>query len=102
MTKSKNMAKCALCNDKIVSKHRHDWVSCKCGEIFIDGGNDYWRAGAKDFRNLLRYKNRKWVPSLVEEPKTNELTKITPYTPIFSWIKWVDIIGRIIKSKRRK
>lgn len=72
MTKPKNMAKCALCNDKIVSKHRHDWVSCKCGEIFIDGGNDYWRAGAKDFKNLLRYKKGKWVPSIVEEPVVSE------------------------------
>jgi hypothetical protein len=68
MTKPKNMAKCALCGDKIVSKHRYDWVECSCGEIFIDGGNDYWRAGARDFRNLLRYKKGKWVASEISSP----------------------------------
>jgi hypothetical protein len=27
------------------SKHRHDFVRCKCGESFLDGGDDYFRAG---------------------------------------------------------
>lgn len=61
MTKPINRAKCKLCGDIIVSKHRHHFVFCKCGEIFIDGGNSYWRCGAKNFKNLLRFKNRKWV-----------------------------------------
>ena len=25
------------------SKHRHDFVRCKCGESFLDGGDTYWR-----------------------------------------------------------
>jgi len=82
MTQKKNMAKCALCSDKIISKHRHDWVSCKCGEIFIDGGNDYWRAGAKDFRNLLRYKKGKWVPSIISQPESPIIQKL-PFTDFF-------------------
>jgi len=27
------------------SEHRHDFVRCKCGESFLDGGDDYFRAG---------------------------------------------------------
>jgi hypothetical protein len=27
------------------SKHRHDFVRCACGKSFLDGGNDYFRAG---------------------------------------------------------
>lgn len=50
----KNKAQCLLCKDIIESKHVHDFVSCKCGEIFVDGGNKYWRAGAKSFDNFLR------------------------------------------------
>jgi hypothetical protein len=63
MSKRLNRAKCRLCQDVIVSKSRYDFVSCKCGEIFVDGGNDYWRRGAKNFNNLLTYngKTRKWV-----------------------------------------
>jgi len=50
-----NKAKCKLCGDIIESKHQHDFVRCKCGEIFVDGGNSYSRYGARDFKNFLRY-----------------------------------------------
>jgi len=49
----KNAAKCVLCEDIIDSKYRHDFVSCKCGEIFVDGGLDYQRAGANSFTNFI-------------------------------------------------
>lgn len=52
--KIKNKAMCLKCNDVIESTHRHGLVSCKCGEIFVDGGNDYWRCGAKDMKNFKR------------------------------------------------
>jgi len=45
--------KCKLCGDIIESKSRHDWVECNCGEIFVDGGLDYFRAGAKNFENFI-------------------------------------------------
>jgi len=48
-----NKAQCKLCKDIIESKYRHDFVSCKCGEIFVDGGRDYLRRGARNFDNLL-------------------------------------------------
>lgn len=41
----KNKAKCLKCGDIIESKHRHDFVKCKCGAIFLDGGLNYYRAG---------------------------------------------------------
>ena len=46
-----NKAKCRLCGDIIESKHRHDYVECKCGEISVDGGKDYLRRGFKDYYN---------------------------------------------------
>ena len=49
----KNSAECALCHDVIESKHRHDFVHCKCGEIFIDGGTSYVRCGANDLSNII-------------------------------------------------
>ena len=36
-----NKAKCKKCGDVIESKHRHDFVSCNCGAISVDGGKDY-------------------------------------------------------------
>ena len=49
----RNMAMCKLCGDIIESKHRHDFVRCMCGEIFVDGGKDYLRRGAKDMVNII-------------------------------------------------
>ena len=47
-----NKARCRLCGDVIESKHRHDWQSCSCGAIFVDGGREYLRRGAKKFEDL--------------------------------------------------
>lgn len=45
----RNIAKCKKCGDIIESKHRHDFVQCSCGAIFVDGGNDYIRRGGDQF-----------------------------------------------------
>jgi len=47
-----NKAKCRLCGDIVESKHRHDWQTCSCGAIFVDGGHEYLRRGAKNFEDL--------------------------------------------------
>ena len=38
-------AQCLDCEDILESKHRHDFVKCKCGNSFLDGGDDYFRGG---------------------------------------------------------
>jgi len=50
----KNKAKCKLCNEIIESFHKTDIVSCKCGEITIEGGTQSYLAYAKNFANFLR------------------------------------------------
>lgn len=49
----KNRAKCKLCKSEIESFHASDYVMCKCGEIFVDGGSAF-KCGAKDWDNFLR------------------------------------------------
>ena len=39
----KNKWKCLKCNDIVESKHRHDYVTCKCGKSSCDGGTSYIR-----------------------------------------------------------
>lgn len=54
----RNAARCVHCNDEIESKHRHDFRSCKCGTVFVDGGKSYLRRGFKkqtDFVDLSEY-----------------------------------------------
>ncbi len=65
----RNAAQCRRCLDEIESKYRHDWVSCKCGAIFVDGGKDYCRRGGnpEDFLDLTEVegaKERKGTNSL--------------------------------------
>ncbi len=48
-----NKCMCRLCGDVIESKHGHDFVRCKCGEIFTDGGKRYIRRGASDLNNII-------------------------------------------------
>ena len=50
---TRNRCQCRLCDDIIESRHRHDFVSCKCGEIFTDGGREYIRRGANDLGNII-------------------------------------------------
>jgi hypothetical protein len=53
-TQYKNKAKCLSCQDIIESQHRHDYISCFCGAISIDGGNEYWKQSGieEDFQRI--------------------------------------------------
>lgn len=48
----RNAAQCLSCNDIIVSTYRHDFVTCKCGKLSVDGGLEYIRR-VGDFENSL-------------------------------------------------
>lgn len=66
----KNRAKCKLCNEILESFHRYDYVSCKCGEISINGGNDTFECSAKNWGNFLRVddKGNEILVKIVENP----------------------------------
>lgn len=55
----KNAIKCNHCGDIIISTHRHDFVTCKCGCCSVDGGNDYLRRGfinsSDDFTDMSEF-----------------------------------------------
>lgn len=38
-----NRAKCGTCNEVIESTNRHDFVTCKCKSVSVDGGTWYLR-----------------------------------------------------------
>lgn len=56
-----NKCQCRLCGDIIESKERHDYVRCKCGEIFTDGGDDYLHRGAKNLKNIIDCNSEEFV-----------------------------------------
>ena len=62
-------AQCLDCLDIIESAHRHDFVKCKCGNSFLDGGDSYIRAGG---RIVILDREQKLHPLQQDE----ELTKL--------------------------
>ncbi|MFA5759792.1 MAG: hypothetical protein WC942_10620 [Clostridia bacterium] len=58
-----NKAQCLKCNSIIESTYRHDFKSCKCGNLFVDGGLDYMRRGCRrgdsSYKDLSKFKKRK-------------------------------------------
>ena len=50
-----NAATCNLCGERIRSKNRHDYVTCKCGNVSVDGGSWYAKRGFK--KNMKSFTN---------------------------------------------
>ena len=42
---TRTAVRCPTCGETIESGHRHDFVKCSCGAIYVDGGQDYARLG---------------------------------------------------------
>lgn len=65
---TRNAVRCLGCNDVIESKYRHDFRTCSCGGVHVDGGLDYtkrgWRPGA-EYEELAEYDDGKG-PILVQ------------------------------------
>ena len=58
-----------LCEEEIESVHRHDFVTCKCGNVSVDGGKDYLRRSEDPVKN---YDSRTWVDTSKCEPVGEE------------------------------
>lgn len=59
-----NSAKCLKCGDKIISKHRHDYITCSCGNVSVDGGLDYCRRSFKEMDT--------WIDTSIWEDDTSK------------------------------
>ena len=44
----RNAAQCLKCGEVIESRYRHDFVTCSCGALSVDGGRDYIRRVYED------------------------------------------------------
>lgn len=52
-----NAAVCKKCGDYIRSKNRHDFVTCKCGNVSVDGGSWYSKRSSETLHyiNVIEY-----------------------------------------------
>lgn len=62
-----NRARCKLCGDIIESTHRHDFVTCSCGNVSVDGGHDYirrgWMGDRATWENMNEVEKYHWSPA---------------------------------------
>ena len=49
----RNSAMCKRCGQNIESRGVHDFVTCRCGAISVDGGRQYLKRSAKDLSDLI-------------------------------------------------
>lgn len=47
-----NAARCLDCEELLYSQTRHDFKTCKCGNLLVDGGSAYIRRGFKDMSRI--------------------------------------------------
>ena len=47
-----NAARCLECDVLLYSRHRHDYRTCACGNLMVDGGADYIRRGFRDLSKI--------------------------------------------------
>ena len=45
-----NMAQCLKCKEVLTSKSTHDFVTCSCGNLSVDGGTSYLKRSFKDMK----------------------------------------------------
>ncbi|WP_435070949.1 DUF7695 domain-containing protein [Ohessyouella blattaphilus] len=54
-----NRFKCLTCGDIMESTSRHDFVTCACGNLSVDGGHDYFRICYRDgegsYKDMTEY-----------------------------------------------
>ena len=94
----RNRAKCKLCQDVLESFHRHDLVTCKCGEISIDGGMDYLNCSARDWKNFLRVDDNgnEIIPKIVDEP--NEKPETAEIPQKMTRKEQIDMLETMVKN----
>lgn len=47
-----NRIQCLNCKDIITSRYRHDYVSCKCRNVAVDGGYSYLKRTGEEYKEM--------------------------------------------------
>lgn len=94
----RNRAKCKLCGDIIESFHHYDFVTCKCGEISVDGGLDVAKCAARDWKNFLRVDDdgNEIIPKVVDTRESLDMESEEKVS--LSLEDKIDMLDRMVKT----
>lgn len=48
---------CKKCYTRLISRYRHDYVQCLCGDVSLDGGNDYCKIRGENYISAHCFSN---------------------------------------------
>ncbi len=69
-----NRIQCLNCGEILESKFRHDFQRCSCeNRTFTDGGNDYYRYGGMDMRQIAFLDDENNVVGYAVRPEDKEI-----------------------------
>ena len=96
----KNRAKCKLCESIIESFHQTDYVTCKCGEISVDGGEHHYRCAAKNWDNFLRVDDEDniIIPTIKEKDDVKLLDIEAKEVPKLGYEELLKMLEDMIKT----
>lgn len=94
MKLKRNRAKCLKCGEIIESTHRHDFVTCSCGNLSVDGGLDYTRRGYRDgedsYEDLNEYE-RETIEELFEGYEGEYESPLTELQKLYQAARNLDV-----------
>jgi hypothetical protein len=61
-----NSIKCNKCEDIIWSAHRHEYKTCSCGSVAVDGGTSYFRRMGDDYTDLSIVMTKECIDKCLE------------------------------------
>ena len=68
----KNCIECACEKKEIIcSASRHDYKSCSCGKVSVDGGLDYAKRSGEGYKEMAEWEDVSGVPESDELPDIN-------------------------------
>lgn len=75
-----NKAQCTICDDIIESICRHDFTTCSCGNLSVDGGLDYLKRSGNmnEFVELSEFSKGTYVCKCGHEIDIDAIVKLNP------------------------
>lgn len=95
----RNRAKCKLCEDIIESFHSTDMVICKCGGVYVDGGESM-KCGASSWDIFLRVddEGNEIIPTIKEKDDVKPLYTYDPERPKATKEDMLEMLDMMIKK----
>ena len=93
-----NAAICKSCKTVLFSRASHDYRSCTCGRISVDGGFDYFRCCVTE-QDIIEYLNVKLPKKITKKILYNDWNYNIDKYGLYKRDEYPSYIKKLFKSK---